>query len=372
MHSFTVQAAAVTRVTDLYSFEVVVANTSKAERKKGLINALEQVMVRATGDKRIGMHPAAAGLFGQAESYLQQYGYAERPVPPVASEEAPDAPEVPRDIFAPAVVAEMETVLQGRFEPAVLDQALRQAGLPVWDARRPIVLLLTAIEDGEQRRVASDEIVLPVLQSAAALRGLPIKTSEPGGFDANTVTRGDRFALEDAGQAAGVDYVQWSRISRQGADGADTEALLWIVEAALYQNGELAREWFFNARSEEVALRRLVDETSDWMASRYAVVSSSSGNTVIGLHVSGVDDLPDYAEVQALVNTQGSVEKIELVAIGHGTMVYRVTTRSDARQFEYGLGLRHRIKPDTAGSEGMRAPIWLGEIELFYRLQDHP
>lgn len=362
-------AAPVTRVTDLYQFEVVVANTSKAERKSGLVNALEQVMVRATGDKRIGTHPAAAGLFEQVEGFVQQYGYSTRPVviENDADEETDNATPEDEAMFGPAKVVPMETVLSGRFEPAVLERALREAELPVWGVSRPQVLILSSIEDGAGHRSAFDETVQPVLESAASIRGLPLKISGEGGLDARSVWKGDRLALQDAAQAAGVDYVQWSRIAKQPAADA-SEALAWVVEAALYQNGELAREWFFNASSEEVALRRLVDETADWMASRYAVVSRAGGSSVIGLHISGVKNLVDYVRVQEALGGQGALEKMEMVAVGHGTVIFRITTRSDPRQFEHGLKLTRRFVPASSMNQDMRAPIWLGELELFYQL----
>lgn len=370
MISLPTFAQSLTHFTDLYQFEVVVANTKKAERRAGLVNALEQVMVRVTGDKRIGTHPAAADIFAMVDSLVQQYGYSERPVQVV--EESADVTDAGADnqgqMFEVPQEIRMETVLSGRFQPAVMERVLRDAELPVWDARRPIVLVLASIEDGAAFRAAHDETVQPVLQSAATLRGIPLKFSESGGLDARTVWKGDRLALEDAAQAAGVDYVQWSRISRQ-SDDASADGLGWLVEAALYQNGELAREWIFSAVSEEIALRRLVDETANWMASRYAVVSRVGGSSVIGLHVSKVDNLTDYARVQKTLLDLGALEKIELVAVGKGTVIYRVTTHSDARQFEYALRLTRQLMASDAGDDPLQAPIWLGELELFYQLK---
>lgn len=377
--SAAAHAATVTQMTDLYSFEVIVADTSRAQRKTGLINGLEQVMVRITGDKRIGTHPAAAGLFGQAENFIQRYGYSKRevveepanPEESVSPEEAEDSAvntHVEPDVFAERKETRTEIVLSGRFEASTLDRALREGGLPVWDARRPLVLLLGSLEDGSDSHSFIHESLQPVLEDAAKLRGLPIRLPVEGGLDARSVWKGDRFAFEDAAQAAGVDYVQWSGISRQGK-AEEESSLQWVVEAALYQKSELVREWYFNASSEEVALRRLVDELSDWMASRYAVVSRKGGSSVIGLHISGVDNTDDYARVQEILAEQGSIQKIELVALGSKTVIYRVTTRSDVRQFENSLGLTRQLVPGTPSEQHIQAPIWLGEIELHYRLK---
>ncbi|GEM_PF-2940903 len=362
------RAAALTRVSDLYSFEVVVANTSVAERTSGLEKGLEQVMVRVTGDKRIGTHPAAGGLFSQAENYLQKYGYDEREVLEPAEgevEEGSDQPS-PSGVFDAQQQVKKELLLRGRFEPAVLEKALRQAGLPVWDAKRPQILMLGTVEAEGESLPTTDETLQPILQDAAALRGLPLQLPGIEGMDARSIWKGDRFALDDAARAAGVDFVHWSRVSRQSA-GADDAG--WVVEAALYQQGELVREWYFNASSEEVALRRQVDELTDWVAGRYAVASQQGGRSVVGLYVSGVEDLSAYARVQALLAELGAVEKLELVAVSSRGLIYRITTRSDARQFENNLALNRRLVPEDASAQHSQAPIWLGEIELYYRLQ---
>lgn len=362
-------AQATAQVRDLYRFEVVVKSTRAAERKAGLVNGLEQVMVRVTGDKRIGTYPAAVELFGKVENFVQQYGYSQRRVEPPEEQTQDNATA---EMFTGRKAVQMETVLSGRFEPVVLEKALRDAGLPVWDARRPRVLILHAIERGAATVEAETVEVDAVLESAAALRGLPIEMPADANLNARSIWKGDRFAMEDAAQAAGVDYVHWSRIVLEQEASADAEQGIvqnWVVESALYQKGELVREWYFNASSEEVALRRMLDELTDWMADRYAVVSRSGGHSIIGLHVSGVDGVGDYARVLSMLGQQGALEKIELVAIGHQSLVFRVTTRSDPRQLQNNLGLTRLLVAASPSEQHMQAPIWLGELELYYRLQ---
>lgn len=370
-----VLAESVERVTDLYGFEVVVLDSTAEARATGIQRGLIQVMIRVSGDKRIATHPAVAGLLSQADKYVQQYGYSERVVEDESAliqvlNETPEQTAETENAEGEAALSTMtepalqkEMLLSGRFEASALQRALRAAGLPVWDARRPKVLMLNTIDIPSSEGEVDVTVLRQQLLTASRARGLPLSIPEEDGLNASTIWKGDRFALDDAARAAGVDYVHWSRISRQGSEPG------WVAEAALYQNGELVREWYFNAAEPSEAVERLVDETADWMAARYAVVNTAGGNSLVGLYVSGIDNVADYAALQKLLKRLGSLQKAELVALGKSTVIYRVTTRSDVRQLEHGLQLSRRLQPDNTASRDLRAPVWLGELELYYRFQ---
>ena len=72
-------------VAGIYSERVPVANESDAERSQAFKNALEIVLVRATGEQRYLSHPAVLEALENAQSYVEAIRYFTETVIPTSS-----------------------------------------------------------------------------------------------------------------------------------------------------------------------------------------------------------------------------------------------------------------------------------------------
>ncbi|HET9679273.1 MAG TPA: DUF2066 domain-containing protein, partial [Gammaproteobacteria bacterium] len=124
----------------LFQASVPVADQSAAARDEALRNALEVVLVRVTGNPLVASSSAAASLLDNAAHYAGSYHYEQR---------------IPASVQTQAQVGELaaepEPVLHlsASFDPAALERAVRQAGLPYW-GERPETLVWLAVEEGRQ------------------------------------------------------------------------------------------------------------------------------------------------------------------------------------------------------------------------------
>lgn len=132
------------QLNDLYQVRSAVVSQQPEERTAALNHALDVLIVRLTGDPAAPQSAALAELRKDPQQLVSQFG------------------------------VEGSTLVVD-FDPATTENSLRQAGLSLWGANRPQILVWWLDEtDGSSTLVSdSQELALPV-QAAAQNRGLPI------------------------------------------------------------------------------------------------------------------------------------------------------------------------------------------------------
>lgn len=91
---------------DAYEGRAAVEDQTPAKRDKALREALAQVLARVSGDPRIVMTGRTAAILARANTLLRSVGYDNSD--------------------------KSQTLLVAEFDPAAVENALKQAGLPVW------------------------------------------------------------------------------------------------------------------------------------------------------------------------------------------------------------------------------------------------
>ena len=168
---------------NLYQVHEPVASQQPDERSAGLSRALQTLVLRLTGDPRAIQSGALAGYFKDPQQLISQYGYENGP--PLA--------------------------LVVDFDPTSVNNALRQAGLPVWGANRPSLLAWWLNESAAGSSLVGDsqEGAAP-LNRAAQRRGLPLllpmaDLSEQGVGTAQNITAAQPDALRAASERYSAD-----------------------------------------------------------------------------------------------------------------------------------------------------------------------
>lgn len=132
------------QVMDAYEGRAPLADQSPAQRDKALREALSQVLARVSGATGIAGSGRTAGILARANSLLRSVSY---------------------DNSDPA-----QPVLVASFNPAAVEEALKQAGLPVWG------VLAGQLEDVELRITGVDS-PRAYARAMASLQGLPMVKS---------------------------------------------------------------------------------------------------------------------------------------------------------------------------------------------------
>ncbi len=212
--------AALADVDDLYQAKVLVTGQRPETRLPALERGLADVLVKLSGDPDTVRDPAAAGLIGNAEVYVDSFRYRDlmEGIPVHDEQGTRDRP--------------YELTID--FDPRKIDGVLRELGRESWTGARPRLAVLLAVEfdevtyllaaDGDRGRDQRES-----LAAAAWKYGLPIVLPTAQALAASGLTVGhlesaDGDKVESISKAAGGDAglvgrLTWSR-----------EALGWIAE----------------------------------------------------------------------------------------------------------------------------------------------
>jgi len=337
--------AAAAEVSGLYEAEISVSGQGAAERIEAFRGALAEVLVKVTGQRDINAQPVAAALRPGVQSLVQQYRYRK-----------------------PA--AGSGRVLWVVFNAEVINQALWQHHIAVWDKARPLSLILLAMEDGGQRTIldaGGDQQLTATIMAAARQRGIPVLLPLMDLEDRSTLRFTDvwgnfRSSLMASARRYQSDVVLVGRLYRSGSQ--------WEGRWSLHAEG-LPLGWSFRGSVEDIIMAA-VNNTADVLASKYARPAMAvTGNGVL-LKIMGVDSLEDYAHISKYLQGLQIVSEIKPLTVSASDVLFRLQLRGDRQSLVQALALSSRqlvpadvpvvaVDPRTATSVPRRA-------ELVYRM----
>jgi hypothetical protein len=337
-------------VGDLYQARVPVAEQSPAELRRAARGGLAEVLVRVSGRTDAARHPELAGALGNAERYVEQYRY----------DSEPSAPEPGADAQAPA---ESQSVLL-RFAPSQIEGMLRQAGLPVWGANRPTLLVWLAYDDGTSRALVNEEsqpALVQALREQARRRGLLLSfplldLDDMAAVTADLVWQMDLLKLQDAS-------------TRYRADG------LMVGRVAALPGGRWLGSWRLVAGEQRVSvdgegasltayLLPGIDRIADTLSALYASANDGSAPGTVRLQLSGVGSFADYSRVLAYLGRLSQVKSVMPVEVAEGEMTLQLEINGGVAQLQRALALENRLQPAAADpalpvSSGLLRYRWL-------------
>jgi hypothetical protein len=229
---------------DLYQAQAIVTGEGEENRKVGFARALEQVLVKVSGDPRLASEPAVAAMGAQAGTFVAEFGYRDRMAGiPVHDEQG--TRDRPFDLTVD-------------FIPEKIEAALRSLGRDPWTATRPRIVVFLGVQngptaytlagDGERGRDLRDALAaeagrlgLPALlpdEAALAAAGLSLETL-PAAYLASL----DEMAKSAGGDVALAGGLVWS-----------DAALGWIADWRLAWHGKTYR-WQIGGVSFDAAFR---------------------------------------------------------------------------------------------------------------------
>jgi uncharacterized protein len=228
-------AAAPARSADaekLYTAAAIVTGTGEENRAIGFRLAMEDVIVRVSGDHSLITSGAAAGMTEGAGHFVADFSYRDR-LEGIPVHDEQGTYDRPHDLTV-------------HFDAAKIDAALRTLGREPWLAERPRLAVVLGVKnakldfvlsaDGEQGFymrdsliAASQKIAVPVvLPSIAAIADASLTSNVLGEFDSASL---DARAGTLGGDRVLAGTLVWS-----------DEALGWVATWRLYHDGS-ERVW---------------------------------------------------------------------------------------------------------------------------------
>lgn len=310
----------------LFEARVPVADRSAAAREEAQRQALTQVLVRLTGSDAPATSEAAAPLLADPGRYMQQYRY--------------------------------ETDAQGLvfrvvFDGAALESAARRAGLPVWGAERPPVLIWLAVDDGSRRYLlggSAGEPVEDALRAAAGRRGLVMIMPLLDLEDQAQVSYSDVWGgFLDRVYAASARYqapvVLVARVQRLGASA-------WTSRWAQRVAGRDA-SWQAGGADLQTVLDEGLGRAAARLAGSLAATDGDRSRSEIDLTVEGPETLADYARVGAYLTGLAPVAAVQLTGVHRDSLDFRLDVEGGPAALEQAVligGILERL-PGRTGAD---------------------
>lgn len=285
----------------LYSGSVAVADQGDAARVAGFRAALEQVLVKLSGQRRMASDPGVAPLLDAAAALVEQYRY--------------QVPEPLPGVPAPADPA-AGWLLVAEFSAPALDAELRRLEVQRWPAERAPVLLWMLAPDPERGRLGQ------LARARLAQRGVPVL--EPLWDLQDTVALGE----EGAESAA----------ERIAAASARYDAPHWLLLAPAA--GAASGDWQLGGAGPAASGNPRAETREDWVAISVdaAVDALAAGQSYLPgdrvwtqrLRVEGIQSYSTYRAVVEALQGLDLVRGLEVEAMDAGQVTFALRLDGEA------------------------------------------
>lgn len=319
-------AFALTKV-NLYQSEVVIDTQQDNGDAAARITGMEQVIVRATGDKESTSNNVIQKALRQNSQYLNQISYSQQ--------------------------GDAKTIRMG-FSAPHIRSLLTQAQLPYWPENRANLLVWLVEESNYDRSISwehADSVLLEQLKTSAQLRGLPI-TIPVGDFDDLTGMQvadlwgGFTQPISTASQRYPTDAVLVVR-----AQGSELRWTLYDQPAATMLSAP--KNPLTGQASGQNAAADLVDELSDYYAKKNAVrVSSESSQAVLALF-QPVKGAVSFFTLEENLKRLSSVASLDIVKIQGNDVTFKVHLLTSESEFEQEALRIGQVEPGEEPGEAL-------------------
>lgn len=317
------------RTVDVYADSAILSqNASDQDQNKAVREALERVLIRATGEGDIAEQPRTEPLLRNASDYLSTFRF-----------QASDT--LLTNVLGESV-ATKRMVMQ--FDQQAIEQWLVNQRLPVWGTRRPEVLLWLADRLQGRDRILTDgdnHALAVALSDRLDERGLPVLLPIMDLTDTLNVSFTDVYGLftgdiESASDRYPSDAIAVGRLAQQaGGYQADVVFLMRDSRERLQVVGDTEAE----------LMRNLADELSDRIADQYAVLRDPAMVGQLALRVNNVPELATLAAVERYLESLNVITQVTLRQVESDSVQFDLEISGDRNQLRDVLSLDRRILP---------------------------
>tara|TARA_R110001606_G_scaffold314693_3_gene461517 strand:- start:1222 stop:2310 length:1089 start_codon:yes stop_codon:yes gene_type:complete len=272
-------------VDGLYDQEIAVQGQGDAERIRAYREGMTAVILKITGEERWLRNSAVERAIRDAQSYVQEVSYR-----------------------TSSGSLDQRSFINVRFDRALVDRMLNDAGIPVWDQNRPAVMLWLSVQGADGRRellsADTDHPLLDIVKEFSRLRGIPLLFPLLDLEDRRNLPTDVAWSLnEQAIRAASARY------------GADAILSGRILESP---NGELVGLWQFLFRDNvesfdsferdlKVYAEGALERVTAQISTHFGLIKLAQP-VQVKLRVDAVDSAKDYVDLLQYIQGLAVVE----------------------------------------------------------------
>lgn len=293
-------------VSGLYAAEAQVFSQKRSERATAMAAALAEVLVKVSGQRDAALVQGVVQATRSPAKLLQQYRYR------ALSDEQRE--RALQEAAANNLTGTDPQIVLFRFDKAAVDKVLRDNGLPVWGATRPMTLAWLAVQDEENRYlVANDSVELTraLLTNEAQRRGLALllplmDLEDQRSLSFADVWGGFRDPILRASARYRTESVLVGRMYR-------TVSGEWQAQWTLLE-GQQTQSWAGMGVLPVEVIDEGVSGAIEVLASRYAPVAGEQAG-LLPVTVIDVRSLSDYARVTRYLKSLQRVGNVQVARV---------------------------------------------------------
>jgi uncharacterized protein len=314
----------------LFEADVPVAGQQPDLRTAYMKTALQEVLVRVTGQPEVLTRDSVRAMLDSPERFVQQYRYYTVPgsTPP-------------------------RLMLRVSFDGGSIKEALRQQGVAYWGkTERPETLLWLAVEDGGTRYIVSaqdNSDAARELQEAARQRGIPLLLPLMDLEDQSQVRFTDVWGgFFDGLLAASARYkpgdVMIGRIHRDPSGGWEAR---WDMGG-----GRDGGSWSGSGKQLGDVLQAGIDTLSERLAAGHALAESGPVAGMTSITVGDVNTLTAFARVDDYLSSLTAVRRLALERVDGSTLQYTLQLAGSLDGLTQTLAIGTVLEPSPGGAPG--------------------
>ncbi len=324
------------RVSGLYGTEIVVVNQSDGERQRGFQLAMEDVLIKLTGDSAILVRAEAAPIIRRAGKFVEEYRYT--PIVPSTEEEP-----VEKNNSGPAYQ------LYVRFSSTLLGTALRNQNIPVWGRERPSIIVWLAVENATSRMLvssATESDERTELANQAQRRAIPLVLPVMDKADRRALSYGDiRGGFIDKIKSASKRYrsavVLTGHMSQQRGR--------WYTRWQLI-DGDNVQTWQALGDDLDTAIGVGLEGVSNRLVLKYASGQHIAEST-IAVRVNRILTLENYANVMKYFSSLSVVTGVHVSQMSPDNTIFRLSLSGSKEDLQRIIALDPKLQPVSAEDE---------------------
>jgi hypothetical protein len=325
----------------LYRVTVPVDSQSSRDLQRGSEQGFREVLVRASGNARVLENAAVQESLAKAKPFVNQYGYQ----------------QTQSDEGGPLLLLQLD------FEGALVEQLLRENGLPFWPANRPSLLIWLVIDAGSGPSYFTPELypdMFQHLRDELQRRGL--------------VASFPLFDLEDRMTAAPEQLWQLNSLSADQIAHRYGSDMALIGRVSQLSSGQWLGSWLLSGNQQyqrydgELAqpldyISAIVDAVADQLAEQYAIVPTEGSEQGVLTRIEGISNFQAYIRTVKYLEGLAMVSHAVPVSVEGDVLLLRLLADGQLHQLEQSIALDRQLVPVVV------SPLAADSATLHYRWQ---
>jgi hypothetical protein len=317
----------------LYSANIPVSSEEPDERKQALIQALQEVLVKVSGDSGIATEAALADKLGSPGAYVQGFSYEE-----ISTTDAPSD-------------SQPNLELRVRFSQKEIKALLAKAGGSAWkENQRPVVLVWLVFENetGKQLVTTDSTTVFPALLNTNSLRrGIPFILPQMDLEDLKNVSLQDVWnvnlsVLQNEASRYHTNAMLIGRVSQANGSWQGLWTLL---------TGTERKDWITRGMADSKMIAPAIDTVADVLVKQSTLqdsnvlnASENQGNTLL-MTVSNVKSVTEYTKVIAYLQSISIISQVDALHVLPNQIVFSLTLKGSQDSLLKALAAGHALRP---------------------------